>query len=161
MMDVKNLAMRSLEERDLAALGDDLGLSRRHIADRWRERQAGELTMLIADIAGTVVGSVSFDERDMFKGLLHLYALEVVPDVQRRGIGTRLVEAVEAEAAQRGLSGMHLAVATDNVEAIRLYQRLAFKRTGEPYTSRWIWYGTNGERREIVERCFRMVKRGR
>lgn len=160
MIDVDTLEIRELEERDLAPLGNDLGLSRYHIAERWRERLAGERTMLIADVDGRMTGSVSFDERDTFTGLLHLFALGVVPDAQRRGIGTKLIEAVEQEACDRRLDGVYLAVAIDNFDAIRLYERLAYVRTGDPYTARWTWYGANGESREVVERCFRMVKRG-
>jgi len=159
MTAVEALEIRALEERDLEALARGLGFSRHHVADRWRERCAGEPGTLVADLEGSTVGAVSFDERDLYTDLLHLYALGVVPERQRRGIGTRLIAAVEREAVARGLAGVYLAVATDNVSAMRLYERLGYARTGGPYVARWTWYGFDGETREIVEHCVRMVKR--
>ncbi len=154
----EGLTLRGLEERDLDAFARDLRMSQHHINDRWREAQAGKRTTLIADLDGRAVGCVSFDERGSNPGRLHLYALGVAPDLRRRGIGTKLVQAVESEAQARGLAGMHLAVDVTNDEAIALYDSRNYTRVGEPYTSRWTWYGPDGEEREVVERCVQMVK---
>ena len=153
--------IRLLEERDLESLARSLGLSRHHIAGRWHERLQGERTASVAEMDGEAVGSVSFEERREIPGLMHLYALVVVEPSQSRGIGTRLIASVEEEARGRKLAGIHLGVATDNIGALRLYERLGYKRVGEPYMARWMWYGPDGEEREISERCFRMVKRFR
>ena len=157
--DIVMLKIRPVEERDLEPLAREIGFSRRHIEGRWLERLAGERTMLVAELDGQAAGSVSFEERDSFGELLHLFALAVTPAAQRQGIGMRLIESVEAEAQQRRLAGVYLGVAIDNLDALRLYERLEYRRTGEPYTSRWTWFGQNGEAREIVERCYRMIKR--
>ena len=157
--DTATLTIRPLEERDLAPLARSLRLSSHHIAGRWLERQAGRRTSSVAELGGEVVGSVSFEERKEHSQLLHLYALAVAQSYQHGGIGARLVEHVEAEAAERGLKGVQLGVAIDNEVALRLYERLAYRRVGEPYTARWTWHGPDGEEREVVERCYRMLKR--
>ncbi|OGO49590.1 MAG: hypothetical protein A2148_11365 [Chloroflexi bacterium RBG_16_68_14] len=156
---VSSLTIRLLEEGDLELLAHVFRFSRHHIEGRWRERLAGERTMLVAERDGEALGSVSFGEREEFPRLLYLFALAVVEPFQRQGIGSRLVVSVEAEARRRGVEGICLAVAVDNEGAIRLYERLGYRRTGEPFISRWTWYGPDGETREIVERCYRMVRR--
>ena len=150
--------LRLMEERDIGPLATALELSQRHIEARWQERLAGQRTMLVTEVDGETAGAVSFEERDKPSGLLHLFALAVASALQGRGIATGLIAGVEEEARRRGLRGVHLGVAVDNVRAITLYERLGYQRVGEPYDSRWIWYGPDGEEREMVERCYRMVK---
>ena len=157
--DTIRLTVRSWDERDLEPLARSLRLSQHHIQGRWLERLAGLQTSAVAELEGETVGSVSFEKRAEFPALLHLYALAVVEWQRRRGIGTLLVAQVEEEARGSVLEGVHLAVAIENVGALRLYGRLGYRRVGEPYTARWTWYGPDGEEREVVERCYRMVKR--
>jgi ribosomal protein S18 acetylase RimI-like enzyme len=156
---LSTVTIRRLEERDLAPLAHAFRFSRHHIEGRWRERRAGARTMLIAEQDGGATGSVSMEERGDFPGYLYLYALAVLEPLQCRGTGTRLIAAVEEEARARGLRGVYLSVAIGNAGARRLYERLGYARTGAPFTSRWTWEGSQGETREIVEECVRMVKR--
>ena len=156
--DTATLTIRPLEERDLAPLARSLRLSSHHVAGRWLERQAGRRTSSVAELGGEVAGSVSFEERKELSRMLHLYALAVAQPYQRRGIGARLVEHVEAQAAERGLKGIHLGAGVDNEAALRLYERLGYRRVGEPYTARWTWHGPDGEEQDIAERCYRMLK---
>ena len=151
--------LRPWEERDLESLSRSLGLSLHHVAGRWHERVRGERTASVAELDGEAVGSVSFEARKEFPGFMHLYALVVVEPFQGRGIGTRLIASVEEEARGRKLAGIQLGVGIDNVGALRLYERLGYRRVGEPYMARWTWYGPDGEEREVSERCYRMVKR--
>ncbi len=157
--DIALLPVRLLEERDLEPMARSLGLSRHHIEGRWRERLVGQGTTLVAELDGATAGSVSFEERGEFPRFLHLYALAVLERLWRRGIGRRLVTSVEEEARARGLEGVYLGVAIDNAGAQRLYEGLGYQRAGEPYTTRWTWYGPDGEEREVAERCYRMFKR--
>lgn len=157
--DISQLEIRLLEERDLEALGRELGISRDHIDGRWREREAGERTAFVAELDGAMAGFVSLEERKEFPGQLHLFELGVLEPLRGLGIGTWLIEAIEAEARRLGLNGVYLGVGIDNVAAVRLYERLGYERVGEPFDSRWIWYGPDGEEREVRERCYRMVRR--
>lgn len=156
--DISQLEIRLLEERDLDALARALGHSRDHIERRWREREAGERTAFVAELDGAMAGCVSLEERKEFPGQLHLFELGVLEPLRGLGIGTWLVEAVEAEARRLGLDGVYLGVDIENTAAIRLYERLGYERVGEPFDSRWIWRGPDGEEREVRERCYRMVR---
>lgn len=54
----------------------------------------------------------------------------VAPAKQRKGIGTRLVEAAMDTASQVGATAIFLDVAADNLAAIHLYSQLGFLETG-------------------------------
>ena len=94
--------------------------------------------MLVAELDGRVVGTVSMGGHGFQRpGSLRLFALDVGPDFRRGGVGTALVRAVEAIASGRGLDEVNLEVAIDNEDAIRLYERLGYRRHGEPVMDRW------------------------
>lgn len=68
--------------------------------------------------------------QDPEPGLLHLDALCVAGDMQGRGIGRGLLEAVCAEARRLGRHGVRLEVAAGNPGARALYRRAGFVETG-------------------------------
>lgn len=59
-----------------------------------------------------------------------LNSIAIMPAYQRCGIGTRLVEAVAAEALEQKFSSVTLHVWADNTKAIAFYQKLGFKMDG-------------------------------
>ena len=58
-----------------------------------------------------------------------LESLAVVPEARGRGIGTRLLDAVDAELARRGIHDMVVGAVAQNVDAIRLYESRGFRTT--------------------------------
>jgi ribosomal protein S18 acetylase RimI-like enzyme len=56
-----------------------------------------------------------------------IYSLSVAPDARGQGIGTRLLDYVDAELSRRGITDVQLAVMVGNVDAQRLYERRGFK----------------------------------
>jgi ribosomal protein S18 acetylase RimI-like enzyme len=56
-----------------------------------------------------------------------LLSMAVAPTVRRRGVGVRLVEALLADAASRGLEGMKVVVGSENRAALSLYERCGFE----------------------------------
>jgi ribosomal protein S18 acetylase RimI-like enzyme len=52
-----------------------------------------------------------------------LYSLSVAPELRGRGIGTRLLDFVDDELAQRSIHDLKVAVMTGNEDAKRLYER--------------------------------------
>ena len=64
---------------------------------------------------------------------LVLRGLAVRPEFENRGIGTALVEAVEAGARARDLPRVLLAVSTSNLEVCDYYLRLGYVVSEEPY----------------------------
>lgn len=59
-----------------------------------------------------------------------LYSLASKPEARGKGVGSSLVEAVERLSRQRGCRELRLEVRPDNVAAIRLYERLGYRRLG-------------------------------
>jgi ribosomal protein S18 acetylase RimI-like enzyme len=115
--------------------------------------------VLVAKLDSAPVGSVSINQHDAMPGLLHLFALDVASPFQRRGIGAALVETVERQAPLRQLDGVWLDVAIDNTDAMRLYERLGYRREGSTVVNRWSYIDEQGAQREMAETCFRMFKR--
>ena len=80
---------------------------------------------LVADDDGKIVGTVlgGFDGR---RGLI--YHLAVAASHRRRGIGSRLMDEVEARMRTRGCIRSYLLVTTDNEETMRFYEKCGWER---------------------------------
>ncbi len=138
--DAPRLSIRPVVDDDLGpltlALQPDIPAPQ--VARRLEESRLGYRDMLVAELAGRVVGTVSMGGHGFQRvGSLRLFALDVGPAFRRRGVGTALVQAVEAAASRRGLDQVNLEVATDDEDAVRLYERLGYRRRGEPVMDRW------------------------
>ena len=81
-------------------------------------------------LAGCPVGrlDVQRSPADIFLGLI-----EILPELQGRGLGSRLVQGLQAEARTARLP-IRLQVLKANAAAGRLYQRLGFATTGQTTT---------------------------
>jgi ribosomal-protein-alanine N-acetyltransferase len=75
------------------------------------------------ETVGYVVGAKRRD------GSGHVISIAVRPEWRRRGIGTKLMEALLDAFKKRGLRKAVLEVAVSNREAIAFYERLGFKAT--------------------------------
>jgi ribosomal protein S18 acetylase RimI-like enzyme len=60
----------------------------------------------------------------------NVFGLLVADQMQGRGLGRRLSQAVLAETDRRAIPVVHLTVVTDNAPAIHLYRSLGFVETG-------------------------------
>ncbi len=70
----------------------------------------------------------------LFEGqVCRVLSVAVAPTSRHRGIGTRLMQSVEAICGQRGLSTIRLEVSTMNLGAIELYRRLGYRTDGVLY----------------------------
>jgi ribosomal-protein-alanine acetyltransferase len=81
----------------------------------------------VAEAEDQIVGFACFRIVDREAELLNL---AVLASFRRRGIGSRLLAQVLEEAGQRGAARIFLEVRDSNAEALRLYQRHGFERTG-------------------------------
>jgi len=77
-------------------------------------------------VAVCLVGFSTFAARP----LINIHDLAVVSAARGRGVGRRLLEAIEAEARSRGCCKVTLEVRPDNRRAMTLYQRCGY-RSGE------------------------------
>lgn len=76
-----------------------------------------------AALAGFAFVQVILDEAE-------LMSIGVAAAAQRRGVGRALVQAALMQAVASGARALHLEVATTNVAACGLYQRLGFQQVG-------------------------------
>jgi len=73
---------------------------------------------------------LEFLERDLAKGQLLMDGIFVDPDLRGQGIGSRLLEALEAKARGENFSEMRLDVIDSNPRARALYERRGFEPVG-------------------------------
>jgi ribosomal protein S18 acetylase RimI-like enzyme len=84
------------------------------------------LERLIVELHGIAAGTISISRSD---DALHVANIALRPEFRGRGLGTRLLGGVIAEAEASGKS-VSLSVEKNN-RAERLYQRLGFEETGD------------------------------
>ncbi len=78
---------------------------------------------VVAESEGRIVGSNCLDERSTIAGV---GPITIDPQVQNRGIGRRLMNAVLDRAADRGAPGVRLVQATFHNRSLSLYASLGF-----------------------------------
>ena len=126
---------------------------------RFEESRDGYREILVAELDGCPVGTVSTGGHGFQRpGSLRLFALDVGEAFRGRGVGTALVNAVEAAAADRALTEVNLEVAIENEDAVRLYERLGYNRLGEPVMDRWEQHSDDGGSRLVEEPSWVMIK---
>jgi len=98
--------------------------------ERWRARLGipGSVNV-VAVLDGRPAGMVS--GVPAAGGAAELISMWVSPAARGRGVGDRLVDAVEQWARRAGASVLRLAVAQGNESALALYRRNGFADTGE------------------------------
>jgi ribosomal protein S18 acetylase RimI-like enzyme len=64
-------------------------------------------------------------------GAVELISMWVRPEARGRGVGDRLMRAVEDDAVRAGATTLRLSVMPDNQQATALYLRSGFSDTGE------------------------------
>ena len=144
---------------------DELGaalvpeVSSHQIDNRWQEHMVWYRQMLVAEVDGNVVGTVStVGHRFRVSGSLRMFTLDVGQASRGQGIGTALINAVEQRARLDGFACVNLEVAVDNSGAIRLYERLGFVGCGPPVVDRWTRLTEEGEAEAIEDASWAMVK---
>jgi ribosomal-protein-alanine N-acetyltransferase len=87
---------------------------------------------LLARCDGRVVGFIMgrlHVEEEVLAG--HILTLDVLPAVRGRGIGRRLLREIENIFVQKNISESYLEAREDNVGALRLYERMGYKKIGK------------------------------
>ena len=110
------------------AFGSKLEVEAGASEEQWRDRVTG-WTRFVAEVDGQVVGLVGAGPGE-FSGTAALTSLWVDPRFRDLGVGSALIDAVEAWALGQGLSRVLLWVTETNQVAERLYERRGFTRTG-------------------------------
>jgi ribosomal-protein-alanine N-acetyltransferase len=79
----------------------------------------------VATRAGLILGFVL--ARIESPVIAHIITLDIVPEARRHGIGTCLMEVLHEILAGKGVKTAYLEVATDNVAAQRLYEKMNYR----------------------------------
>ncbi|MDC0711193.1 GNAT family N-acetyltransferase [Stigmatella sp. ncwal1] len=106
-------------------LREPLGFPRSAVAFPFEQ----ESLHLVAHQGGTVAGCVLFHPESPSEG--RLFQMAVLPALQGRGLGARLVSGLEAELPRRGMRSVHLHA---RAPVVPFYERLGYTVFGEPFT---------------------------
>ena len=120
-----------------------------HDFDEWQWRtRFTEWTMeqVRGDVADSATSVVEVDDQRAGRlritrtaDYIELSGIQLIPEIQRHGIGTAIIEDLKAQAAAAGIP-LELGVEKDNPEARKLYERLGLvqvSETEEEFRLRW------------------------
>lgn len=129
----------------------------------FREQQIGRRLMIIADCNDYPVGRlfILFMSSDLLIAdgdtRAYLYSFFVLPSFRGQQIGTRMVEYAETYLREKGFSIATIAVAKDNVGALRLYERLNYVQIRED-PGKWSYTDHMGRTHRMNEPCWILEK---
>ncbi|MBN1265090.1 MAG: GNAT family N-acetyltransferase [Anaerolineales bacterium] len=164
-VDLSRLYIRKLRGEDLPALEWE-GLFRHYrnlYLKTYEEYLQGIRMMLVAEYNGNVIGQIfilfgtieSDPTPDRFTA--YLYSLRVRPEFRNHGIGKQLILEAEKKILQKELSRVLIAVARENEDALRLYERLGYKRIGTD-PGCWSYMDHQGQIQNVNEPSFILEK---
>ena len=102
----------------------------------YKEMEEKGTVWLVAEENGEPIGQVLATMKGKH-GKPHLWALRVRDDHRNKGIGTALILRAEEVLKNRGATIVTIDVDTWNENAIRLYERVGYKRTGRERKEHW------------------------
>ena len=163
------IEIHPLREAELPTIERELGLDvaapGKH-RDRFARQQERSVVYLVAWLNDRPVGHGLVKWQGADNPELHsihdcpdIEDLFVNPTVRSRGIGSRLLEAAENLARERGYAKIGLAVGVENPRAHALYESRGYRDAGAGvYTERWSLVDANGETHHYAETCVYLIK---
>jgi ribosomal protein S18 acetylase RimI-like enzyme len=91
------------------------------------EHTDGPSTTSVIELNGQPVGRLRVSRA---RDSIELCGIQLLPEIQNRGIGTAIITTLQSEAAATGVP-LDLGVEKDNLNARHLYDRLGFTKIGE------------------------------
>ena len=113
---------------------------RTHIEQIWGWDEDWQRTNFAAEFASSNTSVIEIEDRIVGyvqirdEGhRIYLQNIALSPEFQRRGFGTRLLKRLQRESSARKVA-LELAVFRTNPNALKFYERIGFRRTGETST---------------------------
>ncbi len=117
---------------------------------------------VVAEARGRILGSNCLDERSAIAGV---GPITIDPEVQNKGVGRALMEAVLARSAEKGCQGTRLLQAAFHNRSLSLYTKLGFDTRepisamhGPPIKLATPGYGVRPARVSDLEECNRLCR---
>jgi ribosomal protein S18 acetylase RimI-like enzyme len=162
------VSIRMMMKDDLPALEWEGEYShyRQVYANEFQRFETGASVLWVAEIPekklmiGQVFIQLFCDRPELADGKnrAYLYSFRIRPQYQNLGIGSYMMEIVEADLIERGFKSITLNVAKENEKAQRLYSRHNYHIVAhEP--GRWSYPDEKGEWHVVEEPAWRMEKR--
>jgi ribosomal protein S18 acetylase RimI-like enzyme len=155
-----DVTIRPCREDELAAVSNPAAAAdpASPVRQAFARSRSGEVLILVAESNGRLVGRVFVDlDTGGRRGAGYLWSLSVDPLLQRRGIGTRMIEAAERVLRFRGVPASRIGVGKDNAGARRLYERLGYALIGDT-SDEWVDYRPDGKKVRVREECWMLEK---
>jgi ribosomal protein S18 acetylase RimI-like enzyme len=114
---------------------DRVGLDNAVAFDSVRNPDQG--LVLYVRVGARLVGYARFDRGSGDGASLAIAALTVLEAYRRKGLGERLMRALQAAAAEIGVRQLWLSVRPDNAPALHLYRKLGFLESADHPPGRW------------------------
>ena len=165
MVDTLDFLIRHGREEDLPALEWEGEFARYRAVYRaaWDDVRRGERALLVAESENRIVGQIFIHFASPWpvpgadRPAGYLYAFRVRPSHRGRGIGRSLLREAEWTLAAGGATHAVIAVATDNLDARRLYERMGYAwLADDPGT--WSYRDDTGLSRKVLEPAHLLVK---
>jgi GNAT superfamily N-acetyltransferase len=132
---LRALRLRALADAPDAfatAADEEAGRSESDWEQLARDSEAADSGIIYAAIVDDRwLGMAAGRWHDRKAGIAHLWGMWVDPELRRRGVGERLVDAVRGWVSAHGGCSLRLGVITGDGDATPFYERLGFVRTGE------------------------------
>lgn len=77
------------------------------------------------EIVGFIIGAI-YAEKNLQIG--HILTLDVSPNYQRKGVAQKLLQEIEKIFKEKNVKTCQLEVREDNIAALRLYEKLGYKK---------------------------------
>ena len=161
------LKIRPVKKEDLQALEWDGEYKkyRRMYADIFYSTLVDKTLMWVIETEqGEIIGQafvmLKSGESDAADGekRAYFFGFRIRDAWRNRGIGSYLMRFVEGDLSRRGFHTITLNVAKDNVDALRLYQRLGYKIVGS-HAGKWSYIDDQGVIQHVNEPSWRMIRR--
>lgn len=163
---LERVIVRLAREEDLPRMEWDGQLIhfRRLYANTFRSYQRGLSLMWIAELPGVELLGQMFVQLASARVQLadgenraYIYGFRIKPAYRRKGLGTYMMEFVEAYLHKRGFEKVTLNVGQHNKGALRLYKRIGYRVVAEE-PGRWSYIDHMGRRRQVHEPSWTMEK---